>query len=168
MSVFVFYCGWVIQEFLFVFHFFKAPSLSAHLHFPIFILLFFLAFFFFIQNYIKPGRGAFDLVYGMTEINTEVMSKISCVCVSQNRVLSLSTTPSTPCLSVCFLILTVTNSRLPTFSLFAKGKYASIIKYVSLQLIVSNMSLQSLYKIRMIRLPVFSHFQERENTQCFQ
>ena len=30
--------------------------------------------------------------------------KISCVCVSQNQVLSLSTTPSTSGLSVCFLI----------------------------------------------------------------
>lgn len=76
---------------------------------------------FFILKYIKPGRGAFDLVYGMTEINTEVMSKISCVCVSQSQVLSLSTTPSTPCLSVCFLILTVTNSRLPDFFSFREG-----------------------------------------------
>ena len=45
-----FYCGWVIQEFLFVFHFFKPPSLSAHHQFPIFILLFFLAFSFLSSN----------------------------------------------------------------------------------------------------------------------
>ena len=45
-----FYCGWVIQEFLFVFHFFKPPSLSAHLQFSIFILLFFLAFSFLSSN----------------------------------------------------------------------------------------------------------------------
>ena len=41
--------------------------------------------------------------------------------VSQNQVLSPSTTPSTPCLSVSFLILTVTNSRLPDFFSFREG-----------------------------------------------
>ena len=45
-----FYCGWVIQEFLFVFHFFKPPSLSAHHQFSIFILLFSLAFSFLSSN----------------------------------------------------------------------------------------------------------------------
>ena len=95
------------------------PFLIPDFHSPLFpgVLFFILNY----TNYIKQGRGAFDLVYGMTEINTEVMSEISCVCVSQNQVLSLSTTPSTPCLSVCFLTLTVTNSRLPAFFSFREG-----------------------------------------------